>query len=354
MKEKDTILPPDDKDLNLAKRLGEQLDVSSPVPPPREKGTDDSTTDPLYRALLEYKKNEENDLRTLPSAETTQRAWKHIESDIQLKEAGMLETPHRLRLIDRKPRRKDRSSPQVIFSSRTWVALAASFFILIGFGWLFWNQPVHEPVLVASAETQIFSYTAPDGSSVLLRPHSRLYLLSVEDRSVQYQLEGEGYFSVARDESRTFSVEAGDGNISVLGTQFNISTWGDQAVVYLEEGRVRCEHQTTRQVVVLDPGQRCEITSNEIYTHHNSVASDEYTDWLNQEMMFELRPIHRVLAELGHHYELTFVVPAEMMNQTLSGRILLGQRDQTLLDLGLVMGGRFEEDTLGTYRFSPE
>ena len=112
----------------------------------------------------------------------------------------------------------------------------------------------------AAAGSERVTYTAPDGSEVTLRPHTSLYALDAEAGTMRYRVEGEAFFAVVRDPSRTFVVEADGARVQVLGTRFDVSTWGERTSVYLEEGRVRFEHVPTGQAVMLAPGQRSVVT----------------------------------------------------------------------------------------------
>lgn len=47
----------------------------------------------------------------------------------------------------------------------------------------------------------------------------------------QVELEGEGYFQVARNEKMPFVVQASGMDITVLGTEFNISNYPENAEV---------------------------------------------------------------------------------------------------------------------------
>jgi len=169
--------------------------------------------------------------------------------------------------------------------------------------------------------------------------------------NMRYRLEGEGYFVVTSNPERTFSVEGNNGLVSVLGTQFNVSTWGNQTTVYLEEGRIRFEHLTSQASTELVPGQRSTLTETGQLLTPATESNDDYLDWMRGEMTFDQHTLQEILSELGHHYAITFNVDDALLTETFSGRLDLSDQTLSLQDLGNVMGGSFVESTPGTYRF---
>lgn len=333
----DTMLPDDDRDLAMARRLGTLLDRRVPLDraaedaPPQDKA--------VYQTLTSFKQAQDAAPATPPEA-LSERVWATLEARIARDHLPAAPRPTLRRMYALAATR----------TTRTWLA-AASLLLAVAVGWLLWSR-TPSPVLVASAGLDIVTYTTGDGSTVRLRPHSRLYTL--DDRTARYRLDGEAFFAVTKDETRTFSVEAGNALISVLGTRFNVSTWGDQTTVYLEEGRVRLTHGAAQAGIELTPGQHSALTADGRLTDPTPADDREYLDWLRQEMAFDRRPLRRVLDELAHHYRVRFDVPAPLDSETISGRLLLERVDQSLDDLGSILGGRFVQVDDATYRFLAE
>ncbi len=329
----DTMLPDDDRDLSLARRLGAQLEKRAPLDHAAEDEAAEDAS--FYRALLSFKRDQEKAQPAMP-AEASERVWAALGQRIAQDQAAPEPRPA-LRLI---------RSLSASRSARTGLAMAASVLLLAVVGWLLWGG-APTPVLLATAEADIVTYTAPDGSVVRLRPHSQLYSLDEDG----YRLVGEGFFDVIKNETRTVEVEAGEALIAVLGTRFNVSTWGGQTAVFLAEGRVRFEHAGSAEAVVLEPGQRSLLTSTGTLVAPASADSTEYLDWLKGEMTFAQRPLHRVLEELAYHFAVTLDVPDAMRQDTVTGRLFLQEREQSLTDLGAILEGRFVQVDDDTYRF---
>ena len=326
------MLPEDDRDLSMARRIGTRLDERAPL----ERTAEDEPSDDasFYRALLTFKQAPED---AAPPAGTADRVWAALEQQMAQDQTATAQPRPTLRLI--------RS-----LSRRTWIAAAASVLMLVAVGWLLLNR-TPAPVLLASADASIVTYTAPDGSVVRLRPHSTLYAL--DEDAARYRLDGEGFFEVTKNEARTFTVEAGDARIVVLGTRFNVSTWGTQTAVFLEEGRIRFEDLASQQAVELVPGQQSGVRPDGRLIEPAPADSSEFLDWLRREMNVESRPLDQVLDELAHHYAVSFETPPALRSDAVTGRVLLNQIDQSLNDLGVILEGRFVQIDDETYRFVP-
>jgi transmembrane sensor len=105
-----------------------------------------------------------------------------------------------------------------------------------------------------------------DGTTVMLNAGSKLtYKTSYGKTNREVWLEGEGYFSVAKDKKRTFIVKTGYLDIKALGTEFNVKAYPNEKTIQttLVEGSVKIEkiHQansgeTSKNPVILKPKQR--------------------------------------------------------------------------------------------------
>ena len=317
--------PEKDRDLTLARDLGAALDkdgtlLPNALPPDHPDAN-------LYQDLLAYKQARPSEA----SPELSAELWNRVAN-------GM--APSRPRIFTLVPMYR-------------WAAVAAALGILVGVGWFLTRQPTTSaPVLLASASDTSVTYTAPDGSTVVLRPHSELYQVSGEVH--RYRLVGEGFFEVTPSTSRTFTVKAHEAEITVLGTRFNVSTWGATPEVYLETGRIRFGTPGTETFVELEPGQYSQIAENGTPSPPVATTSVEYLDWMQREMNVEARPLRRVLAELAHHFGIQVVAPETLLSETLTGRIVLDTPDQSLNDLADVIGARLVMVDVQTYRLEHE
>mgnify|MGYP006275232529 CR=1 FL=1 len=329
-----------DPNRRLAQRIGNALDRGDAI---------DAVLpdDDLGRAVRAYRQQARG---PAPSEAASARMWAAIEAEMDAP-ASAAQDPSapNAPAADRTP---DAVLTRIvrIGTARRW-AVAAALLVAVGLAWM-WLQAPAGPNVVARATATMVTYTAPDGSTVRLRPHSTLTRLDDTD-ALRFRLDGEAVFAVEpRPEGSPFVVDAGDGRVRVLGTCFLVRTWTPQPEVFLSEGRVAWSHTRSGQSVVLDPGQQGTLTDAGSVTARAADPSRPLA-WLERELVLEQRPVRSVVAELEQHFAITVQVPDSVVAQTVSGRILLDDAASSLQDLGVVLGGRFEALDDRTYRFVP-
>ena len=153
---------------------------------------------------------------------------------------------------------KNTSPPAAHYSYFRWVAVAASFLLVVGLSWLFISKK--QKASITSAATlpiakhisnntpQKKALTLSDGSTVELLPNSTLsYSESFNSLKRSVILRGEADFSIAKDAAKPFSVSINSVLITVLGTRFTVNSYEANNVtkVILYEGRV--------MVKIIDP-----------------------------------------------------------------------------------------------------
>lgn len=357
-----TNLPEKDRDAELARRIGERLDEGR-----LESGKLVNDDDPFVSALMAWRRSAVA-RQAEPSREAANRLWQRIEDEMQdLPEREVLPEradrpvrPDRSARRDPRVRRDDSIRPgrpavkQLVLRTPHWARASLAAALLVGglVAVLVLRGPSAE--LVARADADVVQFTAPDGSIVMLRPHSDLYLVEETDEYVRYRLDGEGLFAVTERTEGSFAVEAGEALVEVVGTRFNVSTWGEATAVYLEEGTIRFSHPSTGAEVVLEPGESSRLTPSGELIDAVSESPDEHLDWLRGELQFEQRPVHLIAAELEQHFGVDLEIPQPIHDVTLTGRILLDESTQSLEDFATVVGGRFVESGPNAYRFESE
>lgn len=322
------ILPENDPDLILARKLGTRLEKRSAPLTANERPVADQ-----LRKLKQASRVLQG--KYYPDQSTSIAMWHAIEAAT-------------------KPTIDKEQPPAKIFQMRPLVyrmAVAASLLVAIVLGW-YLTRTLPEPVLLASAAQTIVTHTLTDGTDINLRPHSNLYRISENDQQVVYRLEGEAFFDVTSNPDRTFSVEAGDALISVLGTEFNVNTWGDQVNVFLQEGRVELIDLTSGEAVILQPGQAGTVHNANRTVELREGIANEHLDWLENKISFTQVPLSTIVQELEFHFAINIDVPAKRASETFTGPILLGDVSIVLDQLSFVMGGgRFVPTDETSYRF---
>jgi transmembrane sensor len=153
-----------------------------------------------------------------------------------------------------------------------------------------------------------------DGSRLTLNTDTRLRVRF--DKGVRrIELDsGEALFEVAKDSHRAFVVQAGDREITALGTEFLVRYDETQTAVTLLEGKVRVD-VANKAPTLLQPGERMTMAGQ-----HAPIVDrptiEIVTAWRKGEIVFENTPLRSAIEEMNrysvHKLELGEGAPAEM------------------------------------------
>lgn len=152
------------------------------------------------------------------------------------------------------------------------VVITASYFLLTKQN----NEPQARIALnEVEAARGIRSFLSlPDGTRVYLNSDSKLeYLGNFNDSVREVTLTGEAYFDVVKDKTRPFIVHAGELDVRVLGTSFNVKNYPSDSVIEatLIHGLIEVSNkqQPTSPKVLLHPHEKL------VYTRNNTVKTSE-------------------------------------------------------------------------------
>ena len=329
MNDNPNIAPESGQDRNLAQAYGELL---------RGGRTSGSIRDPLFD-LLSSTKEELNREESSIGIQGKEFAWEQLYTAISESSS------------DGNISEKGRILP---FNTGSRWFKAAAAILLIAVSTLITLTLTSEsgPELLASAGSEIEVLELTDGSVVTLRPNSSIYEVSRSEDRHLYKLEGEALFSVVSNSEREFTVRADRGEVTVLGTRFNLYERNDKVRVDLIEGSVRFTNLESQDNVVLEPGEAAEITQQQSMNGPLTASgSNAVTSWTQNRLEFRNRALSDILNELEFHYDIRIDVPAPLENERMGGSIMLDSKDRALRDLGIVLGGIFIEKENGQFEF---
>lgn len=139
-----------------------------------------------------------------------------------------------------------------------------------------------------------------DGSRIELGPASAIDVDFADARRTVTLVAGEAFFTVARDPARPFVVSAGQGEIAVLGTAFDVKLGQGEAVsVVVTESKVAVSAAGSRAVGV--------AAGQEVAYDRNGVSAVRPADldaaqaWRHDQLVFHDAPLDAVLTELRRY-----------------------------------------------------
>ncbi|MCK4944319.1 MAG: FecR domain-containing protein, partial [Candidatus Aminicenantes bacterium] len=156
--------------------------------------------------------------------------------------------------------------------------------------------------LILSDGTQVFL----DSGSVFSFPQK----FSRENRKVY--LNGEAYFKVTHDNTRTFIVHANHAIIEVKGTEFNVRAWNQtqKVKVAVAEGKVTLGLRKAERgaEVLISKGQLSVLPEDGEPSEPMRVDIDKHLSWINRDMVFDNAPMREILNQLERWHNVHFVV----------------------------------------------
>ncbi|MCK8522783.1 FecR family protein [Aquimarina sp. D1M17] len=172
------------------------------------------------------------------------------------------------------------------------IGIAASIAIIIG---VFLYNP-NSSFVTEYGET--LSVQLPDGSEMILNAKSKASFNQENWKNTRLvSLEGEAFFKVKKGSK--FTVETTNGEVSVLGTQFNVQSQNSFFEVNCYEGKVSVVNRANTAILTAGKAYRNIGSSAEKWTF-----TGEQPTWLTYTSSFKSIPIEYVFKELEKQYNI--------------------------------------------------
>jgi transmembrane sensor len=155
----------------------------------------------------------------------------------------------------------------------------------------------------------------PDGTGVWLNNSSSLrYPVSFAGSDRTVFLNGEGYFEVAKDVNKPFTVIVGKQKIKVLSTNFDIAAYHDETAIktVLVNGSIKVDFE--KQSLLLRPGQQVVNKGDELVVSPANVRSA--IAWKNGFFSFNKASVADILRQLSRWYDVKIEVDSITLDAT--------------------------------------
>lgn len=144
-----------------------------------------------------------------------------------------------------------------------------------------------------------------DGTQVWLNSGSKLsYQVPFSPDKREMALEGEAYFKVSHNASRPFVVHVKDLEIKVLGTEFNVNSFGPSIQTALIKGKVNL--QSGSHSIRLMPGELGLYKGLDGSLEKNEADLKVYTAWKDGEIYFNNNSLDEIASRLEREFDLHF------------------------------------------------
>lgn len=189
-------------------------------------------------------------------------------------------------------------APQWMLHRPVWAVgavAAAVLFIFIAFN----PSPYQVKYQTVVGERRTISL--PEGSQITLNTNTRLEVVFNQGTRQVWLKSGEAFFDVSPDANRPFTVKTDGGEVSVLGTRFNLRLDGQQASVALIEGRLKVSLPHAQEAF-LSTGETISYSSAGI-TRMPETEMAPLVAWQAGKFIFRGTRLEDVIADVDRYME---------------------------------------------------
>jgi transmembrane sensor len=168
------------------------------------------------------------------------------------------------------------------------------------------------------------------------------------------ELDGEGYFEVAKNAAQPFHVKTRTQDLEVLGTHFNVNAYKDEedTKTTLLEGKVRVQQWAmdngqlagnSNRSATLKPGEQSILAHNAGATIRitNDVDMDQVMAWKNGWFEFDQTDLRIIMRQISRWYDVDVVYETRSFKEKFGGRISRNLNLSNTLKLLETYGARF-------------
>jgi transmembrane sensor len=170
-----------------------------------------------------------------------------------------------------------------------------------------------------------------DGGHVVLAPDSHLRV-----RGGDITIEGTGYFDVPHRPGRTLTVNAGDFQVTDIGTRFSVANEVEGVSVEVEEGALSVSSQRLGSPIALHAGHGLHADRSSATVQIVSVEPQRIATWRNGKLQFDEVPLALVARDISRYSGRKVTVDRAIAGQPFSGVIAIDQGEapeQTLAQI---------------------
>ncbi|CAL1521534.1 FecR domain-containing protein [Chitinophaga sp. MM2321] len=167
-----------------------------------------------------------------------------------------------------------------------------------------------------------FKVILQDGTKVWLNAASSLrYPAVFSGKERKISLQGEAYFDVTQNAERPFVVTVNGMTVKVLGTEFNINSYADEAVMAatLVSGSVQVNSENKK--MVLHPGEQLTMNTAGALNIREGVNLEEITAWKDGNFYFDNTALSVILRQFARWYDVDVVYTSPVKDRKFFGVI---------------------------------
>jgi len=170
-----------------------------------------------------------------------------------------------------------------------------------------------------------------DGSRIEMNAASRMTVRFERHARRVHLGDAQAFFDVAKDASRPFLVSAGDTQVRVVGTQFDVRHRDGQVAVNVQRGLVEVRPNLPRDAAPfrLRPGQGLSHRKGQrADARVSAVAVEEIAGWRQGRLIYRDQPLSQIAGDMNRLFPRPVkLADAEAANLRLSGVLIVDDQD---------------------------
>ncbi len=139
----------------------------------------------------------------------------------------------------------------------------------------------------------------PDGSTLYVNANTRIRMEFTAHQRILHLDKGQLYIEVAADQERPLYVQAGEANVRVVGTGFDVRRSEQQLVVSVAHGQVAFEPDRTHPAALLQARQRATYQYANGTLQQQTLNAVDVADWRSGHLAFRNRELASLIDELS-------------------------------------------------------
>ncbi|WP_158563271.1 FecR family protein [Chitinophaga silvatica] len=196
------------------------------------------------------------------------------------------------------------------------------------------NTNEHTLNTLSTSRGETYAVILPDHSKVWLNAASKLTYSSqlLENGLRKVKLDGEAYFEITKDAAHPFIVETREQTLKVLGTNFNINSYADEAKTSttLLEGSVAIQYGTENNVI-LKPNEQAILINQKITVKNVDVT--DVTAWKNGLFVFNNESLESIMRKVSRWYNVEIVYQGNLPALQFTGALSRSKNLSTLVGI---------------------
>lgn len=143
------------------------------------------------------------------------------------------------------------------------------------------------------------TFNLPDGSTLYVNANTRVRVDFTAHQRIVHLDKGQVYIEVAADKERPLYVQAGEANVRVVGTGFDVRRSQQQLVVSVAHGQVAFAPDAKSPVSLLGARQRAIYRYANGTLQQQTLTAEEVADWRSGHLSFRNRELASLIDELS-------------------------------------------------------